>query len=107
MARAISVFPGAGFTEQKNRHLRFRRQPREAETPRHGLVARGDIFELKLGERIDHGEELKPGVFAQLPQWLEGVLDQRPAAYNDVRLAFHARLQGMRMAVDVDGVSVE
>lgn len=62
------------------------------------LVVRSSSFSWERGPSMKCERVLLPHAFAQLANGLEGVLDHRPSAYDDVRFTFHSYAQGQKFS---------
>ena len=88
-------FSGSGFAKEYHGHVRFRGEKRERQTTFHRRIIRRQVFNFETGKRVIHQDvDLLSNVFAQLPDWLEGVLHHRPRADDDVGFAFHSDAKG-------------
>ncbi len=82
----------ARLAEKHDRYLGFCCQRGQLQTARHSVVARGQVLDSQSGEGLLHcdSQDLLLHAFAQLPNWLERIFDQRASSDNNVRIPPHA-----------------
>lgn len=87
----------AGLAEKHDWYFRFCRERGELQTTRHGIIARGQVFDSQPGKRLLHGQLLFH-TLTQLPNRLERIFNQRTSADDDVRFSSHSNAQRQNLS---------